>query len=159
MFAGFLLFLLLAGSDLDPCACEVPTFDLAWKTSTAVFSGRLIQAQKAVEGKQELAFRVSESWKGATPTETTLLYENPSGCATTVFVAGKEYVVYAWGDKPLRVSHCTRTRPRSDAADDLALLRQEQGPQPAEPRASPPHSEPGSALLWRRETGSTRWPP
>jgi hypothetical protein len=134
MFVGLFVFLLLAGSDLDPCACETPSFDLAWKSSTAVFSGRLIQAQKSVEGKQELAFQVTDSWKGSTPLQATVLYENPSSCATTVFVVGKEYVVYAWGDKPLHVSHCTRTKPRSSATDDLALLRQEQGPPPAAPR-------------------------
>lgn len=123
--AVFML-LLLTGSELDPCACEIPSFDLAWKSSAAVFSGRLIKAEPQVEGKQQMRFELTGSWKGPRTTPQVIVYENPSSCATTVFVVGKEYLLYAQGDKPLRISHCSRSKPMSDASEDLLLLKQEQ---------------------------------
>lgn len=124
--ASFLLFLLLAANaNLDPCACDVPSFDLAWKSSSSIFAGRLIKANHLDGGKQELEFEISREWRGHASSTRAVLYDNPFHCITTVFVIGKEYLIYAQGTKQLTLGHCTRSRLLQNAGEDLVSFKQE----------------------------------
>jgi len=144
-----LLFILVSGSSaLDPCECTIPSFDLALKSSTAIFAGRLVKAQPAVEGKQELQFEVTRVWRGRVTAHQMLLYENPSRCSTIVFVIGTDYLIYADGATPLSLSHCTRSRRIDKANEDFLSLKQENI------GAKPPRRDPFNPMKGDRYTSS-----
>jgi hypothetical protein len=108
--------------------------------SDAVFSGEVVELEKEppdtemVEGtmltvmgdggrEATVTLRVSEVWKG--PTRQTVRFTTPVAdgisCAHP-FKEGREYLVFADGERDLEVGGCSETKPLSGAEVDLALL-------------------------------------
>lgn len=108
--------------------------------SDAVFSGEVVELEKAppdtemVEGtmltvmggggrKATVTLRVSEAWKG--PKQQTVRFTTPVAdgisCAHP-FKEGRQYLVYANGERNLRVDGCSETKILPEANVDLALL-------------------------------------
>ena len=131
------------------CSCRFPLDppSLALEEATAVFIGRVVSLREfeapgglvSTGDPTTVELDVSTVWKGPT-SETRRLTTARSGvsCGYT-FVVGGEYLVYSHGS---RVSLCSRTRPLSSAAQDLAELGPGQTPGEVAPTLTPTVSDP-----------------
>ena len=98
--------------------------------ATAVFSGRVtaISRERARYSYQRVTFQVEQRWKGAVADETVIFTGSGGGDCGYNFVQGAEYLVYAYDSggefRPagLQTGICLRTRPLSNAAEDLRDL-------------------------------------
>ncbi len=142
LLLGFLWFLAAAGQALA-CSCvepDSPTEELA--KFDAVFVGTVFSVQHSYDpegtsvtpdDRTTIGFEVSTVWKG-TVHETMYITTPPTGgsCGYT-FVAGEEYIVYAYeshyGDDSYTASICSRTALLSAAQADLDALGEGQAPQ------------------------------
>ena len=114
------------------CDCVPPTdVGEAFSLSDAVFTGRVTYIgdrhdKNGALAFREYMFRVSRGWKGTGGIDTAILYDIPESTCSFIFEDGKQYLVYASGDRRfggrLSTSICTRTRLLEDAADDLGKL-------------------------------------
>lgn len=113
------------------CYCIPPPTPAEGLTKAdAVFRGRVIATPSwpPLSGyvRRDIAFRVETSWKGQVAPE--VLVVDGWGAATSTCTyqleSGVEYLVYARADREgtLSVEVCNRTRPVSEAADDLRAL-------------------------------------
>lgn len=125
------------------CAIEGSPKDRAREAiadSDAVFSGEVVELEKAppeteaVEGtlltvmggggrEATVTLRASEVWKGTG--QQTIQFTTPvaDGISCAIpFEEGREYLVYANGDRDLKVDGCGETKALPNADVDLALL-------------------------------------
>lgn len=116
------------------CSCAMPPgtqkerAERALASSEAVFSGKVVKIDRpsgpgwSSRDLETDTFRISESWKG--PKGATLEVKTPvagMSCGYS-FKEGQEYLVYASGERDLKVFLCGETKPLSKADADLALL-------------------------------------
>jgi hypothetical protein len=105
------------------CSCAGPSPPSeALEESTAVFAGRVASIEPGSYGKT-VRFDAERAWKGVTESAVTVTTGNGGGDCGYSFEQGKEYLVYAYGDKEsLGTGICSRTQPIIDAYVDLAAL-------------------------------------
>ncbi len=133
-----LCLLLFFASESFACSCS-PNFNDSGKSeqqivkenrenAQAVFSGKVtkIILSDAPKGKEpfsaEVHFKVIKSWKGIT-TEEAIVHTAHICCICGFpFKVGKEYLVYAYGEKGLGTDICTRTRRLQYASEDVKFL-------------------------------------
>ena len=127
-FAAWLLFPMRA----EACSCVggIPACQSVW-SADAVFSGEVLSIDPVPNalGEQFLAdrrvrFRVIEAWRGGIAGTVDLTTGSGGGDCGYTFVRGQTYLVYAnaHGGR-LRTGICDRTRPLSEAAEDLTYLK------------------------------------
>ena len=142
---------LAASPSAFACVCEkLPKTSVAFKGANAVFSARFIgyeYRKGIVDGLRRMMderkgkkteyevlvakFEVEHWWKGSADKETILITETTrdadghtthSDCEYR-FSDGERYLVYAYrGESGLETSVCTRTKPLTDAQEDLKVL-------------------------------------
>jgi len=133
--AWFLAMAILLLAQLEmawPCSClplSPPSKEL--KRADAVFWGKAIKVKPAriTDGEEKVrgylvTFAVARRFKGDLPSEVTVETGQGGGDCGVHFEAGKEYLVYAFGEGArLETNICTRTR--ECAAGDAELLQLE----------------------------------
>ncbi len=97
--------------------------------STAVFAGKVTGVEMpggdviSSADPVRVTFRMYTVWKGPSRDSLTVTTARSTVSCGYEFAAGKEYLVYAYGEEDdLEVSLCSRTRPLTLAAADLAAL-------------------------------------
>lgn len=161
LLLGFLWFLAAAGQALA-CSCVEPgppTEELA--KFDAVFVGRVFSVQHSYdpegktvtpEDRTTIGFEVSTVWKGAVH-ETMYITTPPTGgsCGYT-FVAGEEYIVYAfeshYGDDSYTASICSRTALLSAAQADIDALGEGEAPRAGTKGPAPEDTQSGLNAGW-----------
>ena len=114
------------------CSClppGTPQEEMAKPWSASVFRGRVLQVEPrgGLIERHHVSFAVSTVWQGPRDPLRLVSTATDSAACGYSFRVGEEYLVY---EHEGGVMLCSRTRPASDAASDLALL----GPgQPATP--------------------------
>jgi MYXO-CTERM domain-containing protein len=145
---------LLAASQLFPssalaCKCMMPTPESAKEHAAAVFEGQVTDIQDepgsgpSGMGKKLVTLSLVRTWKGVEKDEVVKVRTADSSAACGIdFEKGKSFLVYAsQGESGLEAGSCGRTKPMSDAAEDLAALGGGVTPvkvEPAPPAADPP---------------------
>lgn len=116
------------------CSCLPPTFEAQIKASTAVFTGKVVSSKH--NGEQlEITFELDKRWKGPSVKNIVVhTSENTASCGYP-FEANRVYLVYASGKEKLEVSLCSRTKPVTEAKEDLDQL--EVSTSPKEPARDP----------------------
>jgi len=139
---------------VNACLCEIdypPAKEI--EHNDAVFRGEVISigeprarchALGVFFGVYTVEFKVNTVWKGEI-NETTFVTTGWSSChfGFDDIDVGEEYIVYAseidWG---LTVDGCSRTRPASNAQEDLEFLGEGWSPVPGSSDATPSPPEP-----------------
>lgn len=112
------------------CKCKLPTVEEAKEGSTAIFEGRAIKVEDEpqVEGGAPpgklYTFSIVRTWKALENQELVKVRTNESSamCGYT-FDLDSSYLIYAGGSlDALEVTTCSRTRPMSEASEDLGPL-------------------------------------
>src|SRR5262249_2290296 len=129
------LFMTVFIDDGVACSCQyggTPPCQEYWKTDV-VFAGRVVGVAKitikegADEFEQRLArIEVTETFRGEQAAKAEVVTGLGLGDCGYVFNVGETYLIYAKrdkSDKRLYTSVCTRTRPISQAAEDLDYIR------------------------------------
>ncbi len=125
LVAGFMT---LRPCTVFACSCMAPGApDVERDNSTAVFAGRVASITTVNRGgvapQLQVAFDVSQSWKGPAAASIEVLTSESSASCGVTFTQGGEYVVYTNDSEGyLNASLCSRTRPLADADEDLAAL-------------------------------------
>ena len=127
------------------CMPQSPADSLA--QAVAVFEAKVVElrdpgpektgpaAQRAVK------LAVVRAWKGVESEAVDVLTPSEGAACGYTFVQGASYLVYASADSDgLHVLSCSRTRPISEAGEDLALLGM--GATPVDPRTPGAVAEP-----------------
>lgn len=125
-----LCFGLLHATPALACKCALPSFEAAREDASALFEGRVTAIEQqgddpgSVTGKQRVTLAVVRTWKSLDRVERVEVFTNGSSAACGyMFAKDASYLVYAREDEgKLWVSLCSRTRPLSDATEDLTLL-------------------------------------
>jgi MYXO-CTERM domain-containing protein len=120
----------LWASPAAACKCKFPTVEEGKEGAVAVFEGRVtkIEDEAPVEGGpppgKRITFALVRTWKTLEDQEQVTLRTNESSASCGYdFESGKSYLVYAGGEPgALSASACSRTRPMSDASEDLGVL-------------------------------------
>jgi hypothetical protein len=83
----------------------------AYKNSTVVFYGKVISISKNTENYYvTVKFKVEKSWKNQSKDELTIQTGQGGGDCGFPFEAGREYLVYAYGNNTvLETNICQRT--------------------------------------------------
>ena len=122
---------LLAPSRADACTCVtgIPLCESVWMNDVA-FSGEVLSVGRIsnptgeLSGSVRVRFRVFESWRSKVPDEVEVKTGLGGGDCGYTFMKGMTYLVYADSRTGgLRTSICSRTRPLSQAAEDIAYLK------------------------------------
>lgn len=112
------------------CKCKLPTVEEAKEGSVAIFEGRVtkVEDEPAVEngpppGKR-ITFALVRTWKSLEDQEVVTLRTNESSAACGyTFEPDTSYLVYAGGEPgALSATTCSRTRPMSEASEDMGAL-------------------------------------
>jgi hypothetical protein len=134
---SLLFFLLFSASDSFACSCsprigiiksEQQLIEEARENAKAVFSGEVtkIILSDAPKDKEplyaEVHFKIIQSWKGITTEEATVYTAHICCICGFPFKVGRQYLVYAYGDKNLATNICTRTMTLKYASKDLKFL-------------------------------------
>lgn len=123
--------LILSPSSAQACSCVVgiPLCESAW-TSDVVFSGEVLSVERVSNPTQDLfssvrvRFQVIESWRGDVSGILEVKTGLGGGDCGYAFVRGMKYLVYAHSrGGALSTGICSRTRPLSQAAEDLGYLK------------------------------------
>lgn len=148
---------LLAGSGtVHACSCVMPGAPAEeLKSHAAVFAGQVVslsqpnrfgQAVSPSFAETGVEFQVNRVWKGDVGENTRITTPPTGGACGVPFVEGEEYLVYAYAsaqeDGGYAANICSRTRPLSEAAEDLEALGE--GNPPA---TGGPVSEPQASLV------------
>lgn len=112
------------------CRCSVPSSaKVSLKQSAAVFAGKVISIESNVDSQRvrfnTIKFQVSKSWKGGAAKTIVVTTPGHSEACGFHFDRGQSYLVYAYtikGQKGLLTGICTRTKPLTQAKQDLAEL-------------------------------------
>ncbi|HEY0075399.1 MAG TPA: hypothetical protein VGB77_14970 [Abditibacteriaceae bacterium] len=120
----YLLVLLVFNSKFALCcSCAEPDPpEQALKSADAVFAGKVISLTSSGRFSGTYSFQVNESWKGASLNILFIRTGRGGGDCGYGFEIGQEYLVYAYGKSGLSTHTCSRTKPLSDAGQDLAVL-------------------------------------
>jgi hypothetical protein len=140
----------LWASPAAACKCKFPTVEEGKEGAVAVFEGRVtkIEDEAKVEGGpppgKRVTFALVRTWKTLEDQEQVTLRTNESSAACGYdFEQDKSYLVYAGGEPgALSASACSRTRPMSDASEDLGVLGAGITPVKVEPAADAGPSAP-----------------
>jgi len=98
----------------------------AFFDAPAVFVGKVVSIEERPGFRRRVHLVVGEAFRGVTSQETDIDTGSGGGDCGYSFKVGESYVVYAYPQKDvqaLSTSICTRTRPLSDAHDDLTFAR------------------------------------
>lgn len=131
-----LLFLLvvmgLSATAVQACSCMTsgPPCQAYWKADV-IFSGtaktaKEIPATSTVWQRLSIRFAIESTYKGRIPgTEVEVRTGTGGGDCGYHFEGGQQYLVYAWAneDGTLSTNICSRTRPLSEANEDLQYFR------------------------------------
>ena len=126
-------------SATEACSCVggIPLCESAW-TSDAVFSGEVLSVQRMSNETKEpfssvrVRFKVLESWRGDVSGVVEVKTGLGGGDCGYSFREGMTYLVYADSRRGgLSTGICSRTRPLSQAGEDLAYLRTAMNPSAA----------------------------
>lgn len=137
LLLGVVIVVLLASPTANACTCgqNGPPCE-SYGTASAVFAGTVIAERISERPKGErlkvdeidwvpraVKFSVEQAFSGVTTTEVEVFTGRGGGDCGYGFRVGQRYLVYAhhYQDK-LTTSICTRTRPFSQATEDLAFL-------------------------------------
>jgi hypothetical protein len=106
------------------CLCgKSPLPEDAFKESTAVFSGKVIEISRDPSSYSITAkFDVERTWKGISDKMISVSTGSDNGNCGYGFVVGETYMVYAVGEDSLYTSQCGRTRLFVDTYEDLHVL-------------------------------------
>ena len=110
------------------CTCDsrIGTPIEARDRADAVFQGILINDSPVPNqpGIRQVEFLVQRSWKGVTTTKAVVFTaDNTAQCGLDPgFHKDEPFLIYASGESELNTGLCTRTRPLSQAAEDLVAL-------------------------------------
>jgi hypothetical protein len=131
------LLLLLCFEDARACSCLMnsPPCE-AYGRASAVFVGRVVDAAQRNESVRDgikivydvgtIRFSVQEAFRGVDSKEVEIHSGTGGGDCGYWFRRGEVYLIYAYQsfeDKKLYTNICTRTRPVSEASEDLEFLR------------------------------------
>ena len=140
------------------CKCTVagsPSEELA--KSGMVFQGQVVSISELAPGagtptsagQLNIEFDVETVWKGSVAQSVNLMTNRDTASCGVSFEEGVTYVIYSESDSS--VHRCSRTRPLSEATEDLAELGQGQAPtqnatasEPEQPAGSSEGSPAGS---------------
>jgi hypothetical protein len=118
------IFVLLGVYQIFACSCAIsPLIEDEIKNADLVFTGTLmgsgIDNQRAIE-----TFSVAKVYKGASVEKIHLYVDLNMPCGKYSFEIGKSYLVFAnkQEDGTFFADICSRTKPLTDAADDLKVL-------------------------------------
>ena len=124
------------------CKCMLPTIEAARADAAALFEGRVLEvAEQTREGEMprvRATLAVVRTWKGLDREERVDVLTNKDSAACGYeFAKETSYLVYAQrNDGVLHVSLCSRTRPMSQASEDLKVLGAGSTPVRIEPKSS-----------------------
>lgn len=126
-----LIILTSAARDASACSCVMgmPICETFWRTPV-VFSGEVVEITPAppardlrFPAKKLVRFRVDRVWRGEAAGEIEVHTGAGGGDCGYDFVRGGQYLVYAhYWEGRLSTGICSRTRPLSDAKEDLAYF-------------------------------------
>ncbi len=127
---GLVLTALAYGSPALACKCAPHSVAQALSQAEAVFEGRVVSIEDVEAGgepsqqKKRVTLSIVRVWKDLEDVETVTVTTNAESAACGFhFELDKSYLVYAnRTDQVLNVHSCTRTRPMSEASEDLSLL-------------------------------------
>lgn len=135
--------LLVAPRAARACSCKQQTVQVAFDQAVAVFEGHVLEVSDAAANAQgdqrrTVRFNVVSQWKGAEDETLTLTTAGDGAQCGYGFTVGQSYLVYASAGEGggLEVSLCSRTRPMSEAQEDLATLGM--GSTPVNPKGETP---------------------
>jgi hypothetical protein len=137
LFGAAALFVLLSAGRAAACSCFGPGEPCqAFGAAAATFVGtatdvKVIEPKRGEGGRHEwggrlFKFTVVQAFSGVAGAEVEVLTGHGGGDCGYAFRKGETYLVYAYGGgegKPLGTGICTRTRPASEATEDLEFLR------------------------------------
>jgi MYXO-CTERM domain-containing protein len=146
------------------CSCEPQTVEQAKQDAVAIFQGRVTAIVAAPASgpdalpEKSVTLEVARRWRGVKGQGTVTLRTAESGATCGYgFVLGTSYLIYAAGEPAkLEVHSCSRTRPVSDAGEDLAALGEGDGAAPKSKRggcASAKASASAAPLYWLGASG------
>jgi hypothetical protein len=131
---------MLSPSPAQACTCMagIPLCESAW-TSDVVFSGEVLSVEPPTDPDGErllpnrrVRIRVIEAWRGDVSGVVEVTTGNGGGDCGYAFLPKTTYLVYANArGGALRTGICTRTRPLSQAGEDLAYLKTAMNPSAA----------------------------
>lgn len=140
LLLGIVIVVLLASPAANACTCAGNSLPCeSFGTASAVFAGTVIGERLSERPKQTdrndrneveidwapraVKFSVEQAYSGVTGTEIEVFTGRGGGDCGVGFQTGQRYLVYAYRYKDkLTTSICTRTRPFSQATEDLAFL-------------------------------------
>jgi hypothetical protein len=109
--------------------------DEAFRKSSTVFAGRVLSVGRSrrnsargrnrggvSESGMTVTFRIESVWKKKMPKHVTVYTGYSDADCGFPFEVGEKYLVYAFGEKNLLVSACSRTKVFSDAAREIGVL-------------------------------------
>ena len=98
-------------------------------TASTIFSGKVLsiknnrtKSNPAGDGRNLITFEVENTWKNKPAKRVTLSTGRGGADCGYKFEVGKKYLVYAYGEKDLGTSRCSRTRMFSKALEDIEVL-------------------------------------
>lgn len=105
------------------CSCAPPPPpQTALKESNAVFTGTVLGVTTSGVN-YVVRLRVESSWKGAKCGEVTVITASEDAACGYNFQVGQSYLVYAVkAQGKLSTNLCSRTKPTSEAGEDLTAL-------------------------------------
>lgn len=127
--------LLCSARTATACSCIDPGPPCqAYGAVSAVFSGRVTEITSFTSSDEQLRgyeqrlvrFAVSQPYRGVSGTSAETVTGNGGGDCGYPFKVGESYLVYAYQspkDNKLHASICSRTRPLSEAGEDLEYIQ------------------------------------
>jgi hypothetical protein len=127
---GLLIFIQI---DALACSCDLPIPKLslkqqvkkAWKSSNAVFSGKVLEITKQPQNFYvSVRLLVVDLWEGNLPKEVTITTGLGNGDCGYPFEVGESYLIYANGsdENKLSTGICHRTKNLLEKPQDLKIL-------------------------------------
>lgn len=119
-----ILFLLAASEKSFACSCMLNTKPLktqvkeAFDSSSAIFSGEVIEITSKDEFAVNIKIKVEKSWKGNLSKEIIMTTAKDSAMCGYGFQVGQKYLVYAYGKMDaLSTNICSRTTGAGNKSD------------------------------------------
>ena len=134
--AAVLLSLSASVEVASACSCmsSGPPCQAVWRAD-AVFAGSVVSVDTIVDDSSKerpqwtmrrVRVKVTEAFRNVSAAEVDLFTGTGGGDCGYDFVAGRDYLIYAYGrptDGRLYANICSRTRPITEAGEDLRYLR------------------------------------
>jgi len=127
---------MLAPSAAHACGCTSVSNNArlpckSFEASQAVFSGKAVRIVIGPHEERIVTFEVTQPFRGVTDKTVEVLTWQPEFDCSYVFSQGESYLVYAVTDPgtgKLSTNICTRTKPLSQAKEDLEFLTKKDDP-------------------------------